>query len=129
MSDPASGFAGALMMKFGFLRALGICSALIGAGMMVVFKPPQTRKSLFMHGLVALGCSILFGGFFVSFLDSYFEWIDMHTAQLEDMLQFYVAVHGLLGAMSWGVVGGLYHFMTKFSNDPVKLAKDIKEIV
>jgi hypothetical protein len=34
----------------------------MGAAMMAVFRPPKSRKELFLQGAVALGTSLMFGG-------------------------------------------------------------------
>lgn len=115
-----SGALGALIAKFGAVKILALGSALIGAAIMVVFRPPKTRKEMFLQGAVALGGSMLFGGVAVALLDT---WLQLGA----DVL--IVPVHGLIGAMSWGVFGGLAHIRDKTSSDPIGVAKEIKDVV
>jgi hypothetical protein len=112
--------------KFGMVKLLGFGAALVGAGLMAIFRPPLTRKELFLQGAVALGCSLLLGGVFVSYLDSLFDWINLATAPIEEVIQFNVAVHGLLGALSWGIFGGLAVVRDRVSKDPVEVVKDVR---
>jgi vacuolar-type H+-ATPase subunit I/STV1 len=129
MSEPtSSSFFGALIWKLGLIKVLGFGASLIGAAMMAVFRPPQTRKELFLHAAVAIGVSLLFGGSAVKVLDYYFDWIDLLTASIEDQLQFIGAVHGMLGAMAWGFVGGLAVMRDKIAKDPLQAVKDVKNI-
>ncbi len=128
MAEPASsGVVGVAIWKFGLLKLLGLGAAIIGAGIMAIFRPPKTRRELFLQCAVALGASLLFGGSAVKALDFYFDWIDLSTASLEDIFQFTGAVHGLLGAMSWGIFGGISVLRDRLGRDPVQAAKDVKD--
>jgi len=128
MAEPASsGAMGIVIWKFGVLKLVGIGAAILGAGMMAIFRPPKTRKELFLQCAVALGSSLLFGGSAVRLLDFYCDWIDLATAPLEDIFQFTGAVHGLIGALSWGVFGGLSVLRDKLGSDPVQAVKDVKD--
>lgn len=124
----SSGALGALIWKFGALKVLGFGSALIGAGIMAIFRPPKTRKELFLQGAVALGCSLLFGGFAVSFLDAQLDWVNLATATLEEAINFVVAVHGIIGALAWGGFAGLAVLRDRFAKEPVETVKDVKSI-
>lgn len=115
-----SGAIGALIAKLGWLKVLSLGAALIGASIMVAFRPPKTRKELFVQAAVALGGSLLFGNFFVAIADSY-----LHLGK-EDLI---APIHGLIGAMSWGVFGGLAHLRDKTSKDPLGTVKEIKDVV
>jgi hypothetical protein len=46
-----------------------------------------------------------------------------------EIIQFNVAVHGLLGTFAWGLFGGLAVLRDKFSNDPIGAVKEIKNDV
>lgn len=128
MAEPASsGAMGIVIWKFGALKLLGLGAAILGAGMMAIFRPPKTRRELFYQCAVALGSSLLFGGAAVSALDFYFDWIDLKTAPLEEVFQFTGMVHGLIGALSWGVFGGLSVLRDKLGSDPVQAVKDVKD--
>lgn len=130
MAEPtSSGAVGLAIWKFGALKLLGLGAALLGAGIMAIFRPPKTRKELFLQCAVALGASLLFGGPAVSALDFYLDWIDLSTASLEDIFQFTGAVHGLIGALSWGIFGGLSVLRDRVGHDPVQAVKDVKDVV
>lgn len=120
--------AGALIAKFGMVKILSFGAALVGAGIMAVFRPPRTRKELFMQGAVALGSSLLFGGTAVNVLAHLTGWIDLATANMSDIVQFNATVHGLIGAMAWGLFGGLAVLRDKFSSDPIQAVKDIHNL-
>jgi len=116
-----SGVVGAIVAKVGAAKALGLGAALIGAAIMCVFRPPKTRKELFYQGAVALGSSMLFGGFGVALVDS---WLHLGVDTLT------VPVHGLIGALSWGIFGGLAHFRDeKLAKDPLQAIKDVKDSI
>lgn len=117
---------GALIGKFGLVKVLSTGSALIGAGMMAVFRPPATRKELFMQAAVALGTSLIFGGFAVTAANHWLGWVTA-ASSFEEILHFNVAIHGLLGAFAWGGFGGLAVLRDKFSKDPVEAVKEIKD--
>jgi hypothetical protein len=115
-----SGAVGAIIAKFGAAKALTLGAALIGAAVMAVFRPPKSRKEMFYQGAVALGSSMLFGGFGVALVDS---WLHLGADTL------IVPIHGLIGAMSWGLFGGLAHLRDKAATDPIGTAKEIKDVV
>lgn len=130
MPEPtSSGALGLALWKFGTIKLLGLGSALLGAGIMAIFRPPPTRKEMFMQGAVALASSLLFGGSAVTALAgfSFFE-INLASSPMADIVQFNAMVHGLIGAMAWGVFGGLAVLRDKFSSDPVQTVKDIKSL-
>lgn len=119
---------GALIAKYGWLKLFTLGASVAGAGLMAVFRPPKSRKEMFLQATVALTCSFLFGDTAVKWADSFFAFIDLNTAPYWDFLQFYITVHGLVGAFSWGLVGGLAAYRDKFTNDPVQAVKDVKSI-
>lgn len=120
--------ASVLLTKFGLVKLLGLGSALIGAGIMTIFRPPKSRREMFMQGAVALGSSLLFGGTAVKVIAHTTGWIDLNTADLGDMANFVAAVYGLIGAFSWGLFGGFAVLRDKFSSDPVQTIKDVKSL-
>jgi|SRR5215213_5605884 len=129
MAEPtASGALGFAIYKFGSLKLLGFGAALLGAGLMAIFRPPKTRKELFMQGAVALGSSLLFGGTLVNAFAHFTGWINLATAPTEDVAQFIAMVYGLIGAFSWGVFGGLAVLRDKFGSDPIQTIADIKNL-
>lgn len=120
---------GAIITKYGWLKLFTLVGAVAGASLMAAFNPPRTRKEMFLQATVALGASFLFGDTAVRMADWFFDFIDLNTAAYWDYLQFYITVHGLLGALSWGIFGGLAAFRKKLSADPVQAVKDVKDLV
>ncbi len=114
-----SGALGAIVAKIGWLKVLSLGSALVGAVIMAVFRPPQSRKEMALQAAVALGTSFLFGDLAFQLVDGW-----LHVGQAG-----YVPVHGLLGAMSWGIFGGLAHYRDRLSTEPTQVIKDIKDVV
>lgn len=115
MSLEGSGLA-ALITKYGWIKAATLGSALLGALLMAVFRPPKTRKEMLMQAIIALGSSYLFGDSVYSIVT---KWVPLD----------YVAVHGLVGALSWGIFGGLAHMRDKVAADPIQAVKDVKDIL
>lgn len=111
-----SGAAGALLAKYGWLKLATLGSALLGATLMAVFRPPKTRKEVLLHALVALGGSFLFGNTAHAILS---KWVEMDLT----------AAHGLVGALSWGAFGGLATFRDKFESNPVEAVKNVKDVL
>lgn len=128
MSIESGIFAG-IAAKYGWVKLFTLGAALGGALLMAAFRPPKTRKEMFLQAAVALGCSILLGDTVVKGLDHFFDFIDLNTASWLDFLQFYVSVHGVVGALSWGIFGGLAHLRDKVGTDPIGAAKEIKDVV
>lgn len=124
-----SGVLTGIITKYGWLKLFTLGSALIGASLMAAFRPPKTRKEMFLQAAVALGCSFLFGDTLAKSINHVFTFIDLNTAVFWDYLQFYVAVHGLVGAISWGIFGGLAHLRDKVGVDPIGTAKEIKDVI
>lgn len=127
MSEPvsagAAGVFAAYKMKFLLLGA-----AALGACVMAMARPPRTRWQLFSQGAVALGSSFLFGGTLASIVDFYAPWVDMATASHAEATEFLVAVHGMVGALAWGVMGGLGALRDQLRSDPrgfIQWAKDL----
>lgn len=125
---PAETGAGIFILKFGSLKLIGFGAALVGAAMMAAFRPPQSKRELFIQGAVALGVSLLFGGSVIRMIDHYFTWMDLAHSSFEDIVQSTAMVHGLLGAMAWGTFGGLAVLRDKLMTDPIKTIKEIKDI-
>lgn len=116
-----------LIWKFGMIKVLGFGAALVGAGIMAIFRPPKNRKELFMQGAVALGASLLFGGSAVNMLAGFSVFgVDLVKSPMADIIQFNAMVHGLIGAMAWGIFGGLAVFRDKFGSNPVEAIKDVR---
>lgn len=121
-----SGAIGALVAKYGWLKLITVAAALGGASMMAVFRPPKTKKEMFYQGAIALGCSLMFGDSVASLVDYWFDYISMATSPREEVIQFVVAIHGLVGAFSWGIFGGIAVLRDKFGSDPIQTVKDLR---
>lgn len=125
MATEAAGLG--LLAKFGWIKAATLGAALAGAGMMAIFRPPKTRKELFSQGLVALGSSLLFGNTVALWIAHVFPFIDLATTSLENYVQYLVSVHGLVGALSWGLWGGFSVFRDKTGSQSITdTVKDVK---
>lgn len=124
-----SGVLGALAAKYGWLKLLTLGSALSGAILMAAFRPPRTRKEMFLQAVVALGCSFLFGDTLTHFLDNWLDFVDFATSPWEQWMQFAITIHGLVGALSWGLFGGLAHLRDKVATDPIGTVKEIKDVL
>lgn len=97
----------AVIAKFFCQHFSAASAAVLGAAIMAACKPPENRRELFSRAFVAFGCSMLFGGVFLRWLDSYFTWIDLAHATAESHLEIVAAAHGIIGAVSWAVVSWL----------------------
>lgn len=121
-----SGALGALVAKFGWLKLLTLGAALLGALLMAVFRPPKSRKEMFLQGAVALGASLLFGDTVVQYADYMLDFIDLKVAPYVDYIQFTVATHGLVGALSWGIFGGIAHYRDKVAEGTSNVVDSLK---
>lgn len=116
-----------LITKFGWIKLITLGAAGIGAGMMAIFRPPKSRREMFYQGLVALGSSLLFGNTIASTLIHTVPLLQEATAGFEDYLQFLIAIHGVVGALSWGAFGGLAHLRDKAGGQ--SLDETIKDVL
>jgi hypothetical protein len=106
-AEPVSGgIASAIGWKALGLGTL-IGSGVLGAVMMAVFDPPKSKKAMFGQAAVAGISSLFFGPLAVKTLDHYVDWIALHTATPLEALEVAAPVYLLIGALSWGVFGGL----------------------
>lgn len=128
MSLESSGLI-ALGAKLGWLKLFTLGAALAGAGLMAIFRPPKTKKEMFLQGCVALGCSFLFGDTVTNLLDGWFSFIDSATSPLDKWIQFSITVHGLVGALSWGIFGGIAYIRDRLGLNPIEAAREIKDVV
>ena len=125
MSVESGGLIGALVYKIGAAKLIGLGAELLGAAMMAVFRTPANKAELFKQAFVALGASLILGPFGVFFL---LKWLELQA----DPLALYSVVgivHGLIGAFSWGIFGGIAVLRDKLSKDPVQTVKDVKDIL
>lgn len=110
-----SGLA-AIATKFGWIKLATLGAAVGGAAIMAMFRPPKTRKEVAAHAFVALASSLIFGNSVYAIAQNYVP-LDM------------VAVHGLIGALSWGAWAGLASWRDKFAENPTQAIKEIKDVV
>ena len=119
MSSIEAAFA-AVITKFGWLKFSTFAAALAGAALMIIFRPPKNRKELFLQGIVALSSSFLFGPLAVKAAST---WTGFGV---EDVL---IPAHALVGALSWGIFGGLATLRDKVATDPKGAIQDVKDSV
>lgn len=112
--------------KFGWIKFFSLGSALLGAGMMALFRPPKTRKELFIQGAVALTASLLFGNVVTDLADYWLDFINLETASMQRIIEFTVTIHGLVGALSWGIFGGIAQFRDRLADKPLEAINDAK---
>lgn len=111
---------GVLIAKVGWLKFSTFAAALAGAAVMIVFRPPATRKEMFLQGVIALSASFMFGPFFVKVAQS---WTGFGV---EDVL---IPTHALVGALSWGAFGGVAAYRDKLSSSPKEAVQDVKDVI
>lgn len=120
MSIETASVAG-LLAKFGTAKVLSFGAAFLGALIMLMFRPPKSRKELFYHALSAFAGSALFGGTALALAATW-------TGVDKDILT--PAVYGTIGALSWGFFGGLASWRdNKLGKDPVQAIKDVKDVL
>lgn len=124
-----SGAIGTIIAKYGWLKLFSLGAALGGALMMAAFRPPKSRKELIIQAMVALGSSFLFGDTLANLADHFFDFVNLTTDPIDKVVQFQVTVHGLVGAMSWGVFGGLKVLSDKFSASPTDTVREVKDVI
>lgn len=105
-----------VIMKFGWIKFAALGAAGLGALLMAISRPPQSKREMFLQGFTALGTSFLFGD--LAYV--------MCTYYLPFAVDF-TAVHGILGALSWGLFGGIAHFRDKLGSKSLdETFKDVK---
>jgi len=106
------------LTSFGWIKALTLGAAGLGALLMAVARPPKTRKEMFFQAFTALGCSLLWG-------DLFWQYMIFYSPVLVDQ----VAAHGLLGALSWGIFGGIAHLRDKLGSKSIdESISDIRKL-
>lgn len=119
----------AIVAKYGWLKLITLGASLGGAALMAAFRPPLTRKELFLQAIVALSCSFLFGDTLANMIDYWFDFINKETSTWEAWMQFVITIHGLCGALSWGIFGGIAHLRDKLGKQSiVESIKEIKDV-
>lgn len=114
--ESGSAWGLSLITNYGWLKFGTLAAAGLGALLMAMSSPPKTKREMFFQGLTALGTSFLFG-----------DVLWLLCVQYSPFIADRVAVHGLLGALSWGLFGGLVHFRTKLGSKSLdETFKDVK---
>ena len=121
MTEPATIVAGG----YATAKGLGAGAAFLAAMLIAITRPPKNRAELFTRAFVAIASSLLFGGFFVTVLDYYIPFVNVSGVVFGE---FHAAVHGLVGATAWGVVGGVGALMDFLKNKPVDFLIKLKSI-
>jgi len=67
----------------------------------------------------------LFGSTIASIL---LHYIPVDLTSMEELVSYHVSVNGLVGALSWGLFGGLAHLRDKVETDPEQVIKDVKSL-
>lgn len=111
---------GVIVAKIGWLKLGTLAASLVGALVMIMFRPPKTRKEVFQHALVAGIGSYLFGPFCVSAAANWFPW---------GVSDISMPVHFLVGALSWGAFSGLATWRDKLTSNPQGAVQDVKDII
>lgn len=114
MNDPtAAGLLG-LLAK--------LAPAGIGAAIMVMVDPPQSRRELFARLFVAFAFSYLFGDVMFDFAKSFHLFAFLDAAKRTHV----IAVEGLAGAAGWFVMGGAAQLLKRFKADPMGAVNEVK---
>ncbi len=79
----------------------------LGALIMAAVDPPKTRLALAMQATVAGVCRIVVTPLAARWIDHTFAWIDLGRAGVVEVLEVFMPVGFLVGALSWGAVGAL----------------------
>ena len=114
--------------NYGWLKLLSLGAAGMGALLMAIFRPPKTRKEMLYQGAVALGTSLLFGNFIANNLAHVWGFIDLALATPQEYAEYQAAIHGIIGATSWGIFGGLAQLRDRLFVDPVGTVKDVRNL-
>ena len=128
VAESGGGLALSAITKYGWLKFASFGFAMLGAGMMAAFRPPKSRRELFLQGIVALGSSLLLGNTVSNIIAYYFNFINIYTSPVTDVVEFYATVHGLIGAFSWGLFGGIAALRDRFAADPLQTVKDVRSL-
>lgn len=104
-----SGVLSTIIAKIGWAKVATLGTALVGAGIMAAFRPPKSRKEMALQALVALGSSFLFGDVCVAIANS---WMALGN-------EWDMPINGLVGALSWGIFGGIAHYRDHLSEQSI----------
>lgn len=116
MTDPASAGAAGLLAK--------LLPAGIGAGLMILVDPPQSKRELFLRLFAGMGCSFLFTSTVLDLLHSFSMFAFLDKANHDHRM----AVAGALGAVGWFLLGGAAMLLKKYRADPLAAVEDAKKV-
>lgn len=127
MSEPVSGTMTTIVAAKGGAKLFAVLAGVAGAALMVAIRPNLTRKQMALHAATA-GAMSYFLTSPVIRLASGFGWLEIDKWPVEDARDIHVAVAFFIGAMSWGIVGGLYWFREKFGTNPIEAIQAIRNM-
>ena len=119
MSEPVSGTVATVAATKGSIKLFAVLAGVAGSALMIAIRPNLTRKQMAMHAAVAGAMSWFLTAPAIR-IASGFGWLELEKWPVEDMQDLHVAVAFVIGAMSWGFVGGLYWFREKFGTNPIE---------
>ena len=127
MSEPVSGTVATVAATKGSIKLFAVLAGVAGSALMIAIRPNLTRKQMAMHAGVAGAMSWFLTAPAIR-IASGFGWLELEKWPVEDMQDFHVAVAFVIGAMSWGFVGGLYWFREKFGTNPIEAIGMLRNI-
>ncbi len=127
MSEPVSGTMTTIAAVKGGAKLFAVLAGVAGAALMVAIRPNLTRKQMALHAATA-GAMSYFLTSPVIRLASGFGWLEIDKWPVDDARDIHVAVAFFIGAMSWGIVGGLYWFSEKFGTNPIEAIQAIRNM-
>lgn len=111
--------------KVGFTKLFTLVAVFAGVFLMAIFRPPQNRKEVLKHGLVALLTSYLAGPLAAKLVASWLSAIS-GPISIDDVL---IPVHGFIGAFSWAAWAGAATWRDKLARDPQGAIQNAKDLV
>ena len=127
MSEPVSGTVATVVATKGSIKLFAVLAGVAGSALMIAIRPNLTRKQMAMHAGVAGAMSWFLTAPAIR-IASGFGWLELEKWPVEDMQDLHVAVAFVIGAMSWGFVGGLYWFSEKFGTNPIEAIQAIRNM-
>ena len=127
MSEPVSGTVATVAATKGSIKLFAVLAGVAGSALMIAIRPNLTRKQMAMHAGAAGAMSWFLTAPAIR-IASGFGWLELEKWPIEDMQDLHVAVAFVIGAMSWGFVGGLYWFSEKFGTNPIEAIGMLRNI-
>jgi len=107
----------ALALKFGLFKLAAGLAAVLGAFLMAAVLEPKSKREMVLRALVALGTSMLATGWVVRVAAAKFG-VDIDTMDLDERIEYTLAAAGLIGAVSWFVLGAAGEVLKMLRRDP-----------